>query len=134
VRRRARAEQLSLFKTTRSAVDTRGMEGAGTPPFDTDVAASYLGKTILVGVTYLDPEGATIRREQVYGVIEAVSRAGIVVVLRGARAGTVITLPPHLTAIRPAEPGVYSLFATGESVDHPDLLSTWRVRQRATIH
>jgi hypothetical protein len=104
------------------------------PSFDDRLAATYVGKYILVGVTYLDPAGEAIRREQVHGVVEEVTREGLRVSLRGERDGETWWLPPDLSAVRVAPAGVYSLYSTGEDVENPDLLSTWRVCEEVTVH
>jgi len=38
-------------------------------------------------------------------------------------------MPPLLNAIRSAEPGYYELQATGETVEDPDLVATWKVQE-----
>jgi hypothetical protein len=101
--------------------------GGGPPEFDQALADSYVGKYILVGITYLDSNGALVERVQLHGVIEAATPNGIEISLRGKRAGEVWTMPPTLDAISAAPPGQYSLKSSDEVVDDPDLLSTWTV-------
>jgi hypothetical protein len=98
------------------------------PSFDQELANSYRGKYILVGVTYLDPSGNVSSQVQVHGVIESASaRDGIQIALRGVCEGQLWTMPPALDAIHPATRGRYTLRTTGETVDDPDLLATWDV-------
>jgi hypothetical protein len=104
---------------------------SGAPPFDEDLAASYVGKYILVGVTYVDHTGAELRRQQMHGVIDSASRNGIQISLRGAYKGHSWNMPPDLRAIHPAEPGKYTLHMTGETIENPDLLSTWTITEPA---
>ena len=102
--------------------------GAGSPTFDQDLADSYLGKYILVGITYVDHAGKELRREQLHGVIQRASPDGIFLSLRGAHEGESWNMPPLLQAISHAKPGTYTLSGTGEDIENPDLVATWEVR------
>lgn len=104
-------------------------DAAAPPPFDDDLAASYVGKYILVGLTFLDPYGRESRRQQLHGVIRSASPEGILIELHGAHAGQNWNMPPALDAIRPAEPGRYTLHETEEIIDDPDLLASWTIRR-----
>jgi hypothetical protein len=104
-------------------------DAAAPPPFDEDLAASYVGKYILVGLTFLDPYGRESRRQQLHGVIRSASTEGVLIELRGAHAGQNWNMPPALDAIRPAEPGRYTLHETEEVIDDPDLLASWTIRK-----
>ena len=100
-------------------------KGAEEHPFDEELAALYVGKYIIVGLTTLDHAGELIQQEQFHGVIESASPDGIQIALRGVRAGETWNMPPVLSAIRLADPGVYKLRSTGEEITNPDLQSTW---------
>ncbi len=108
-------------------------DAAAPPPFDDDLAASYVGKYILVGLTFLDPYGRESRRQQLHGVIRSASPEGVLIELRGAHAGQDWNMPPALDAIRPAEPGRYTLHETEEVIDDPDLLASWTIRKPSTL-
>ncbi|MCD7731513.1 MAG: hypothetical protein LUI05_08490 [Oscillospiraceae bacterium] len=84
------------------------------------------GKTILVGITYVENEksGKIKGRKQFYGTITG---AGVIGIKIRCHNGKDISLPPDLNAIRPAPKGNYRLFSTGEAVESPDFISTWRV-------
>lgn len=97
------------------------------PEFDQALADSYIGRYILVGVTYLDHTGKEIERAQFHGVVEAASPDGIRIALRGNRDGEHWVMPPDLSSVTAARPGQYSLHSTGEVVEYPDLLATWTV-------
>ncbi len=71
-------------------------ENSGPPPFDEELAASYVGKYILLGLTYEDHEGNELRREQIHGVITSAGCKGIEISLRGAREGETWSMPPDL--------------------------------------
>jgi hypothetical protein len=96
-------------------------------PFDEELAASYVGKYILLGITYEDSEGNVERQQQLHGVITSATRDGIAISLRGIHDGTTWNMPPALDSIRPAEPGTYTLRSTNETIENPDLLATWLV-------
>lgn len=97
------------------------------PDFDQALADTYVGKYILIGVTYLDHEGKLLEQIQMHGTVESVSPDGIAIALGGLRAGESWVMPPVLDSISSATPGVYNLRSTGESVEDPDLLATWSI-------
>ena len=91
-----------------------------------------VGKTLLIGLTFTDPDGDIVEQTQRHGVIEtADSERGV-----GTRLvapgrpwdGEVYWLPPDLDAFNAAEPGVYRLHATGETVVDPDFTTTWEIQ------
>ncbi len=89
----------------------------------------WMGAVVLVGLTYVDPAGQLVRREQLHGQIVAVSpETGIELDLSGKRTGERYWLPPQLNAFQKAPPGDYRLTETGELVRDPDLLSNWTVQ------
>lgn len=97
------------------------------PGFDEQAAAGLLGKYILIGVTYLNHDGSLHEQLQMHGVIESAGPEGVKISLRGSREGESWVMPPVLDAIKPAQPGSYSLRGSGEVVESPDFVSTWNV-------
>ncbi len=94
------------------------------PQLDESAAHEYVGKTILIGVSYYDHKGNLREQKQWYGVIETFSNSeGIRVRLQDSNHPC--CLPPDPRAIRKAEPGTYTLRSTGEVVEDPDYLATW---------
>jgi len=106
----------------------------GTPWFDEKLAASYVGKYIIVGITRCDHNDREIGRQQLHGIIESASPTGINIALRGVRDGQYWNMPPALEAIRPAEPGRYHLHSTGEVIEDPDLTATWTIKEPPPKH
>lgn len=102
------------------------------PEFDLSLAESYIGKVILVGLTYYANDGTFLEQVQFHGVVESVSSEGLQVALRGKRSGENWMMPPNLESISVAAPGIYTLRSTGEEVENPDLLSTWTVTNPAS--
>jgi hypothetical protein len=109
-------------------------DSGNPPPFDRQIADSYLGKYILVGITYLDHEGNETRRMQLHGVVEKAGPDGITVTLRGVHEGESWTMPPDPRAISAADTGSYTLHSTGESIENPDLLATWTIQEPPPTH
>jgi hypothetical protein len=100
------------------------IDNDGPPPWDDTLGSVLIGKTVLIGLTYLDPEGE--RLEQKHGTIVAVDgHNGVEIRLEGAETGSLFYLPPHLDAFHPASPGEYRLAATGDVVVDPDCVTTW---------
>ena len=95
------------------------------PPehWDEAFAKALIGKTLLVGLTFLDEDGEITERQQVFGVvIEADDRDGIVLDLLGEHDGDTYALPPQTSAIKAAEAGVTSLAG-----DTPDFVVSWTI-------
>lgn len=95
--------------------------------FDQDLAAEYIGKYILIGITNVDASGEIYNRQEMHGVITSISSKGVEVDLKGLCEGQSWKMPPALNCIQKADPGVYNLKSTGESVEDPDLLITWTI-------
>ena len=100
--------------------------------FDEAAAEIYLGKYILVGVTYVDSAGQVEQSVQMHGVVENASRNGITIALKGERAGQSWTMPADPSAISPAQAGRYQLPETGEEIENPDFVCTWVVQRPRT--
>lgn len=89
-------------------------------------AAALVGKSILIGLIYLTPDGSTDRREQHYGVITAVAPGELVTVVIEP-SGETVTLPADPAAYEPAPPGDYQLYDSDRLIADPDFLTRWRV-------
>jgi hypothetical protein len=95
------------------------------PPFWQEKANRMIGKTVLVGKTYLQDD-QEVDRIQFHGPIEMVDeQAGVAI--RRIDNGEIEWLPPDLRAYFPAEEGVYTLKSSGEEVHDPDFLTTWTI-------
>lgn len=105
-----------------------GTEEPFAPAWDQAVADAAIGKTILIGMTYVSPDGETVRGHvQYHGVIvSADAEAGVKVECRGEHAGKTLSLPPDLTVFRPAAPGQYRLRSSGEIVVDPAFSTQWK--------
>lgn len=91
--------------------------------WDEAFAQALIGKTLLVGLTFVDDDGEVLERQQFFGgVIEADAHDGILLDLLGEHDGDTYALPPQTSAILAAEPGVTSLAG-----DHPDFVVNWTI-------
>ena len=104
------------------------MDTSNKPPFDEPLAKSYIGRYVLIGITYYDSAGIPVKHEQMHGTIgEVSSESGIRVDLKGKRDGQAKWFPPDIRSLMEANAGEYSLRETGEVIVNPDLLWTWNV-------
>lgn len=85
-----------------------------------------MGTRLLVGITYRDPDGDVVAREQFCGKVLDVGD-GVVVVDRGTDPPAV--LPADTPAYEPAPPGKYVLSASGDTVVDPDYVTVWDVQR-----
>lgn len=85
------------------------------------LAATLEGSLVLVGITFVDAEGRTIRDEQCFGRITNVDQSkGLELRLEGSRAGELFRLPPDTRSVFGAAPGTYRLRSTEDVVTDPD--------------
>jgi hypothetical protein len=96
------------------------------PEYDETVAASLIGKYVLVGITYRNASDAVDGYSQKHGkIISADKKLGIVI--RNPDTGEEFTLPPDTSRFEKAKPGNYRLKSTGEVITDPDFVCTWTV-------
>ena len=97
--------------------------------FDPELAAGYLGKYLLVGITTMTSDGEVLSQRQLHGVIAEISAQGIDLQLLGVNEGKVWRMPPFLDELAPAAPGIYELKSTGETVEDPDFTFRLTIRK-----
>jgi hypothetical protein len=99
------------------------------------VASDLSGKLILIGLTFMGPDGQPERLEQFFGrVTKAQIGVAITLLLEGSRRGESFSLPPDTRSFRRAAPGEYRLRATGEVVSNPDYTVTFTVQRDGKDH
>ena len=103
--------------------------GPADPQFDADLAAGYLGKYLLVGITHTTQDGEELSQQQLHGVIASITAEGIDVELRGVNEGKTWRMPPFLVDLDPAMPGIYQLRSSGEAVENPDFTFRMTIRK-----
>jgi len=84
---------------------------------------NIIGKTILVGITYLDKDENVLNQIQFCGTVVKADNQNIAI----KSSSEEFFLPPDLTSISIAPEGEYKLRSTGEIIVNPDLLTTWTV-------
>jgi hypothetical protein len=105
----------------------------GPPKWDQEEAEGLLGLSVLAGVTYLAADGIRVTSQvQYHGRIVSVEATkGFEIACEGKWAGKTMTLPPVLQAFHHAKPGQYRLRSTGETIENPDLTTTWSITERS---
>ncbi len=88
--------------------------------------SKYVGKYILVGLTYVDNDGQLIEQEQIHGKIVNISDSTIFFDRNDN--GEEFSIPFDEDNLKPGIHGaVYNLRATGESVQNVDYTSSWTI-------
>lgn len=88
----------------------------------------YIGRTLLLGLNVLDPEGRLKRQEQHVGTIMVVDvEQGILVAID--RDGRTLGIPGDPAVIERAPPARYRLRSTGQVVSTPDYLAEYTTRE-----
>jgi hypothetical protein len=103
------------------------------PQWDQEEADGLVGQLLLAGITYVAADGKTVTSQvQCWGRIVSAEVGGIKMTCEGkVWSGQTITLPPHLPAFHAAKPGMYRLRSTGESVENPDITTSWTLTEPA---
>jgi hypothetical protein len=106
-------------------------DGSSPPPWDQEEADGLVGQLVLAGMTYLAADGKTVTSQiQCWGRIVSAKSEGIAIACEGKTwAGQTMMLPPHLSAFQAARPGGYRLRSTGETIEDPDLTTSWTITQ-----
>ena len=96
-------------------------------PTAPDPSEKYIGKRLLVGLTYvdIDDEEKILKREQLFGEIKRYSANDGLTLERSDGKGE-FTLPPDLEVLEKADPGRYKL-TSGLLIINPDYIATWRL-------
>jgi hypothetical protein len=93
-----------------------------------------VGKTCVVGLSYLGSAGEVLRQTQVAGVVNKVdAELGITLTLRHSDptvAAAEFILPPNLHAWFKAPPGHYRHAPSGVDMQNPDFLVTWDIHRK----
>ena len=94
-----------------------------------------LGRTCVIGVSYLDLGGELMKQSQFAGRVRQVdAEQGITIALRHASATAEsaqadFILPPNLDAWFKAPPGRYHHAQANVDIENPDYLVTWNVHR-----
>lgn len=91
---------------------------------------AMLGKYFLISVNYVDSHKKPLESLQLHGYAEEITEDGIRVALRGQYQGPFWTVP--FAAIRPAQPGAFTIEASDELVKDPDFFAHMTLTREAT--
>jgi len=117
----------TMLSACASVTAPAGRDGAASALAEIHLA-HYLGKYVLVTMTFYDEDGDVVTQQQVHGFIVKADRArGFGVALQGVWEGEMLWLPPDVHGFSPARRGEYRLHSTSETVYDPDLISSWEI-------
>ena len=69
------------------------------PSWDSVMAQKLIGSTVIIGISYLGPDGSVQSQDQMFGTIEiADPQRGVAILLERSRSGELYWLPPDLRA------------------------------------
>ena len=85
----------------------------------------YVGKHLLISLTYLDDAGAVDHKSQRHGIITRINEAVIAVNFQDT--GEEFTLPADMSALTAAPEGEYRLKPSGDVVVDPDYLVVYTI-------
>jgi len=91
---------------------------------------SYIGKVLLIGLTYFAVDGTVKKEDLGHGtIVRANEKEGIVVRIKPH--GNEFKIPPDFNSIRVAPPGEYKESATGMTILNPDFITFWEIHDVA---
>ena len=96
--------------------------------WDAEAADLMIGCSVLIGLTNLSSDEVVAQRQMHGVIVSASAKDGFEIALKGLHAGETFWLPPDPDGFQPAEPGPYQLRSTGETLQNPDYVSTWTIR------
>jgi hypothetical protein len=91
-----------------------------------EIQKKYIGKHLLIGLTYLEKDESVREQVQFHGNISAVSDSTIV--FKRNDNGEEFSIPFDEENLKEGDPdAVYKLRSTGESVENVDYISSWTI-------
>jgi len=87
----------------------------------------YVGKHLLISLTYVDQADKVKYKVQMHGVITRINEAVIVVIRQDS--GEEFTIPADMDALKVAGEGEYHLKPSGAVVVNPDYLAVWTITE-----
>jgi len=91
-----------------------------------DLKEKYIGKHILIGLTYLNKDESLKERIQLHGIIKTISENTIV--FKRCDNGQDFSIPFDEENLEPGDPeAVYKLKSNGEAIESVDFISSWTI-------
>ena len=92
---------------------------------------SYIGKTVLIGLTFYDPDGKKTGSDVGHGKIVRINeKEGIVVEIGPDHSE--YKLPPDLNNLQKAPPGEYKESTTDVKITDPEFITFWEIHEVAS--
>ncbi|MCP3930936.1 MAG: hypothetical protein GY705_17765 [Bacteroidetes bacterium] len=85
----------------------------------------YIGKLILIGLSFIDEKDELIEQYQTHGHIRTIEENGMMRIDRDSL--PVFTIPFDEEAISKANPGIYRENSTGTEIENPDYTTSWSI-------
>lgn len=92
----------------------------------------YIGKLILIGISFVSKNDELIEQYQTHGYIEKIEKNGLMRIRRDGL--PVFTIPFNKSAISKAKPGTYRERSSGMEIENPDFFTSWSVRKTKTFN
>jgi hypothetical protein len=98
--------------------------------FDPLRARALTGKSVIIGVRYLNENDVEVDRKQLYGRIRSFTDKEAQIMVDD---GTMVSLPPVPHGFVWAKPGRYRLASSDRIIENPDALSRWVSHTRSAL-
>ena len=96
------------------------------------IKAAYIGKLILIGISFVSKDDELIEQYQTHGYIEKIEENGLMRIRRDGL--PIFTIPFDEESISNAAPGTYRERETGIEIEDPDYLTSWSVHQSQKLN
>ena len=87
----------------------------------------YIGKLILVELSFLSESGDVLEQSQIHGFVEKIDENGLMRIRRDD--ATIFTIPFDENTMSKASPGVYKERFSGKEIINPDYITSWFIYQ-----
>lgn len=84
------------------------------------------GKVFLIGLTFVDEDDKVIERYQTHGRVARLTIDGFFKIIRDDN--SIFRIPYLKDTIKKAKLGAYREKSTGETIENPDFIMTWKVK------
>ena len=85
----------------------------------------YIGKVVLIGLTFVDENDKLIEQYQTHGLIASIDENHLMTIARTELPNFI--LPLNKEAMKDAKPGSYRERSSGIEIENPDFTTAWTV-------
>jgi hypothetical protein len=86
---------------------------------------NYIGKLVLIGLTFLNDNEELVEQYQTHGVIQAIDDNGMMRIRR--ENSPVFTIPFDEESMSKAKLGIYRERSSGIEIENPDYTTSWSI-------